>query len=268
MSLRTKAMEVRARGIAERDNFTPHGTALKIYKYWANDPVTLPPENENWCHYWRVVAIWAPFLYVQNKFLDATGTGTRIAVGAAAYIGLFFLIGWWTTPAVIVISIGGPIVIGILVLIAFGVARYCPESIKRFLDNHEDSILATFLILFAISGITIISIMIITSLGWLGLLIIPGAVIALGVVALLGAIVSSVLSDFISGKRAKVLDARHEYFMKHNEFPPAKIKIRKPSKVKAFFSGVGDFIVFVAQVVRVFKWKKCPLMAPIDKDAE
>jgi hypothetical protein len=49
------------------------------------------------------------------------------------------------------------------------------------------------------------------------------------------------------------------YLAEVDEFLPQK-ESRFKTKVRAFFRGLGDFLILLGNVVRVKKWKICPLV--------
>lgn len=97
-------------------------------------------------------------------------------------------------------------------------------------------------------------------LGWMLVWILgTAAVIGAGFLAILGI---SFIADYVSGKR-KVAEkqaeiAAVEFYEEHGYFPHEAP--REPGRLEMFFRGIGDFIVFIGQIVRVNKWKICPLV--------
>jgi hypothetical protein len=70
MSNAEKAREVLERGATRRGTWSPKadGMSRRIYKWWqarSNDVRS----QENFCHYWRVVLIWAPLRWVAKPLL-------------------------------------------------------------------------------------------------------------------------------------------------------------------------------------------------------
>ena len=73
-NFRTKARDIKQAAEAERGNFQPTGAPLRLYNYWLERTnskrgiaVRLGVSRENFCHFWRVVAIWAPFMWFRQK---------------------------------------------------------------------------------------------------------------------------------------------------------------------------------------------------------
>jgi hypothetical protein len=71
-------------------------------------------------------------------------------------------------------------------------------------------------------------------------------------------------SVVIAGLREKAKEKREdEYYERLNAGEPVdRNKTLHPVKTRLgrFFATIGDIIIFVAQVVRVKKWKVCPLV--------
>src|SRR4051812_11756485 len=77
-NLRTRASEIKAAGEAERGNFEPTGAPKRLYQYWLShsttsraDKVRTGLQRENFCHFWRVVAIWAPLMFLRRGVVKA-----------------------------------------------------------------------------------------------------------------------------------------------------------------------------------------------------
>jgi len=107
-ALRERTSEIIEAGKAERGNFEPTGVPLAMYNYWLGHSFTdranrirLGIRRENFCHFWRVVAIWAPlmFLVVRPTAITADALArffsTRLgqAVAIVLYGVLFSLMG-------------------------------------------------------------------------------------------------------------------------------------------------------------------------------
>jgi MFS family permease len=99
--------------------------------------------------------------------------------------------------------------------------------------------------------------------GWLNTLwvVLTALGFVAGIVVLF--IVLWTVGTYIEGKRAltreKQKQAAAVYIAETGDLPPVK-----PSRTSRFFSGLGDFLVLLVQVVRVKKWKICPIVE-IDK---
>lgn len=304
-NLREKARAVKAAGEAERGNFNPTGAPKRMYDYWLDRTdskrgvdIRLGLRKENFCHFWRVVAIWGPLMWLgkainrnMNKIALVLGLAATIAfvialftvadfwvmvlgiIGVAIVIGLLtggFIAGisstmtrserirnnWMVEKKTIaffgVVGFPGFIVGYLLLWIVRGAAAVVVEPVR----NHPKAAAITglTLLLAAAFGASFLI------EGLMGMavfaLVLAGAV----AVVALGIFVAMVLSDYVSGKRALAEQQRELYYETHGEYP--KPPVREPSaldrKMSGFFRGLGDFIVLIAQVVRVNKWKICP----------
>lgn len=248
MSLRDKAREVRERGVQERGNFEPHGVPLKMYKYWLDNSsskkrnrIFFKEERENFCHFWRVVMFWAPMVYVKQKFLDFMETSLGLA--SVALLLVSALIFAMATSETFLVAVGiiaaAAAAIAAVVGLLFLIDKFWPKSWRR---NTEKAFLG--LLAVSTAGVVIFALTMATiDIGWIFWAYVAGALIGCTGI-LLGALF---LGDFISGKRALAKERT----------------VAEPGtagKSGGFFKGVGDFIVLVAQIVRVKKWKICPFV--------
>lgn len=306
-NLREKARAVKAAGEAERGNFEPTGAPKRLYAYWLRNSDSSKAEairwgtrKENFCHFWRVVAIWAPLMWLSKKFsdnLDIIGVVLGLIVVAAFVTALILVNDFW----LVVLGALGIIVgftVGVFGLIAGISATLTPEErrradlmrnrktiiisgiigfptfivgflfahllglVHRFVwqpaKNHPKPALAVFLVLlsqiglwgaYAISGLS-------------GMVVLTLIVLGAAAIVALGVFVAVVVSDYVSGKRELVRQQHELYYETHGEYPVVEKK--QPSvvdrKIDAFFRGIGDFIILIAQVVRVNKWKICPIV--------
>lgn len=65
--MKQKADQVLAEGRASRETWTPKlgSTPLRVYRWWRRETGHYIYQ-ENFCHFWRVVLIWAPFLRIRQ----------------------------------------------------------------------------------------------------------------------------------------------------------------------------------------------------------
>lgn len=296
MNFRDKAREIRSRGEAERGNFAPTAGSVpvRMYQYWAKDSGKAPA-RENFCHFWRVVALWAPARFVKNKVMDvadyflerkiATGIGLVVLYLLCAFVLL-------TTDALM-----GGILMFVIPLSILGTISGLILSLNLDNDPLTDSEFKSCLV-FAFLGLPVSLPVFLLSKGiqnwpksWtepvgnaiaklgIGILIAAGfALLTLGflelgwvfllyLVGILGGSAGVVfggifLVDFLIGRRAAALEREEkeaeEYFIVNGVWPTVEPK--EPGRVKKFFSGVADFLILAAQVVRVKKWKICPMV--------
>lgn len=297
MSLREKAQEVKAAGVAERGNFTPDGAPKRMYQYWlwksnsrkAKD-IRYGDRKENFCHFWRVVALWAPLLWTWKK-VEAAGNYILATFGVLAVATLVVACILSTNVLVTVLwvlAIGVGIGLGTLGIVS-GISAALTEDERDEADlmTSPKAItigfllgLPTALLSFAIvKGVKFynrnltdynkpigISTAVLAVAGLLTLIGLSGGLVTLlwvvgtfaGLVAVVAGVIiaGTFLSDYISGKRAVAREATNAYVAEHGEYPPEA----EPGLVSRFFHGLGDFLILIGQVVRVKKWKICPIV--------
>lgn len=282
MSIAEKTRATLERGKENRGDFTPKSGSLpvKLYNYWLKNSgskraarISSGNQRENFCHYWRVVAFWAPLHALFNGViapaLDSKVTWAVVGVIVAALLALLFV----TVNGALVILlqclaivVGIALAIGVIVGISYVVAEVVPRKFPNATKKVGDFVLNPK---FggAVVGLVLAAIVYLTSRGH-G---VTGYVVwfCVGLVIALGGYVIVKLIDYLNGKAAlkqdawdaldwdtqdKVLDYIHAV---------NKTK-RQPGKVAKFFSAIGNGIIdaveFVVQVVRVNKWKICPLV--------
>lgn len=306
MNFREKANEIRAVGEQTRGDYTPKGAPARIYNYWLNNSESIDAtairsggRKENFCHYWRVVAIWSPLLMLGNKiglngfmlliFLANLGIIIYAGVSTGSYLAVF-------GGVALGLSVALGTIAGILA------ARQTRADTEFNYDARQTLVLRlcflfglpTALLFFGISwlvlhkpdqtakalgrtafavGVAAAASALIWVIAMEGPMVILYIIGIVGGCVLLAAALLSLgygivtLIEYSRGKQAlRETQAKNEYFEKHGEVPPATV--RKPSPVKKFFSGVGDFIVLIAQVVRVNKWKICPVVETQAKEVK
>ena len=86
---REKTKSVRAQGeIQRRDwNPAPDSVHLRMYQWWqARSSRADDISRENFCHYWRVVMIWAPLRWVWPKLLILLGVAAVVALAVGIFV--------------------------------------------------------------------------------------------------------------------------------------------------------------------------------------
>lgn len=307
-NFRAKAAEIREAGEAERGNFTPTGAPKRLYEYWLarttsekGRAIRSGNRKENFCHYWRVVAIWAPLMWLWRGVEAAAQNVIVLGILGCALVGAFvwaciafgsvLTVVLWILAAALATAYAGLgvlcgvalgfneqeridnelptgkfMLIGVLigfvvVLPAYGITNLI-RWWRREMQQHNGKLVVALISLIPIAWIVLVGIF----EGWKHAALVAGFL-------LLGALVAAVLiflgikaADWISGKRAIIKRRAEERFEKWLEEQPlpAHVEPRKPGKIskffKAFFRGIGDFLIFMAQVVRVNKWKVCPIV--------
>lgn len=288
---RNKAREVYEQGVEERGNFTPTGTPLKIYQWWAKRSPNAP-ERENFCHFWRVVVIWAPLMWLVNKVEDLAGRrGVQVysllialalvvwlaftvhSIGiiaiclmAAIYAAIgFFTGGYLAVPQEEIdedFRFNRTILKPVFVLtLPFALLAFGTVKLKRaWQEDWTDYLLVTLMGLVGLGALAILVSVIIQN-GLIAVFILLG--IVAGIAAIFG--VGVALTTFFAGRRAKRNAAARaarskalEAFWAGEGPDPDAVEPREPSKISKFFSSVLDFAILVGQIIRVKKWKICP----------
>jgi hypothetical protein len=296
-NFRTKAREVYEQGVEERGNFTPTGKPLAIYKWWAERSPNAP-ERENFCHFWRVVAIWAPLMWVLE---GVERLAQKRGVQIYSLLVLLFILGWLvvtvhsiTVIAVVVCAvvyaatgIGTGIYLAIpqeridedwrfdrtwlkpvfvltlpFALVAFGATKLIRWLAGVWTEKLSNAILIGLLSLWVLFILGMLVQAIIEN-GWQAVWIILAVIGSAALI--LGAVIG--LTTFLSGLRAKrkaenkaAEDAAWEDYFNDRGPKPGTKPAREPGAIARFFSGVLDFLILVGQVVRVKKWKICPIV--------
>jgi hypothetical protein len=305
-NLREKAREVKEAGVAERGNFTPSGVPKRVYQWWLNESnskrarkIRAGTQKDNFCHFWRVVLLWAParkLAYLLGRIVPILGVVVGIAAIAATLIGAILN----PLAALSVLAI-----LAVLVLQAFGafagVSAAMTPDLRSDLSMFEDTrLIAVFgvlgLPLFVLSfvivrfvrfyrdnltdynkqvGLSVLGLVsvLVGFLGgsgfllpWILILVTSAVTLYLLVLAL------ATVSDYISGRRVLAKQRREDLlavYIAENGHAPVHVPNAFERRMAKIFSGIGDLVVLLAQVVRVKKWGICPLVEIDDeRDSE
>lgn len=307
MSFRDRAAEVKRAGEEARGDFTPTGAPLRLYKYWARHSKRARLiERENFCHFWRVVAIWAPLMGIKrgiSRVMTHTYALTGLAVAGVVGIAALMVmaVSWWLLVAVVVLP---AYLIG---AVFSGLTLGVEESFRELHDYPQRTPLVyavavlTFPLSGLVGGVTYLATRWTPRMskiaGWTGVAVVGGLVASLfgiwiysegiwhfavqfvlmitGLAVTLAAVILagegiSTLRVYRKNKRdarlaAEAAETRARIEAGDYDVFQAKPP-REPGRVRRFFSGVGDFLVFTAQVVRVNKWKICPTVSIAQED--
>lgn len=311
MSLREKAKEVHEAGKAERGNFEPTGAPMRAYQFWLKNTkskkgraVRNGTQRENFCHFWRVVAIWAPLMGIKvlaRNLADNTAFQVTATVFLVGVILAAIVFGVLTTEVVpLVLAAIAAIIYIIAGLVSGGVLAINPEeqtdrelfwlrvialvtlpvSLLMFLGSKiavtvpESVWKGIGICLFTLAAALVVIAGLVKAFFAIGfwLFVIIGSAVA---VLVAGFFLVSFLGEMLQGlrKRARIkADLREQEALERDEVADDKpVKFRKPSRLELFFARVGnglagvgttigDFVIFAAQVIRVNKWKICPLV--------
>jgi phage shock protein PspC (stress-responsive transcriptional regulator) len=296
-NLRERAREIRDAGAEERGNFQPSGTPLKMYQFWARHSNNVPA-RENFCHYWRVVAFWAPLMFLRVKGEDVLTSRVGLSL-IAAFAIIALIVAALTTPA-------GPFILGLFigVYILTGIFTGAIEGLEDEYQASTDVVRVFFWVSILVSGpvyglcklvewiqgwsyeakdtaktvLTFLGValavllvlgfftLIILAYGWLAVLMVLG-IAAAGVGSFLGLIIGiSALADFVSGRR-RVAYYRRLEAQDYDDEPREPVAPKEPGAFRKFMASIGDFIIFAAQVVRVKKWKICPIVTIDERES-
>lgn len=260
-NFRERAREIKAAGEAERGNFEPTGAPKRLYNYWLNESdskranaIRRGSRRENFCHFWRVVAIWAPLMGIRRNVIE---TKAFAVVSALVALLALYKVLTVTGSLVLVLVVTGIVlaVAAVGVGIGFLIDRFWN---KDWNDTAGKIALGTWVLIVA-GWFTFLLISAVIDFGWIVFAYI-GAILA-GIALLV--FVLATVSEFISGKRALAKKAEEERLAKMtweeiDEY--LRPTPREPGKIAKFFSGLGDFLILASQIVRVKKWKICPMV--------
>lgn len=294
MSFREKAKAVLAEGAEERKNYSPKADSvpLRMYNYWANTrPSRVVPKRENFCHYWRVVAIWAPVWFLLYKFEDFVVTrkgqvilGVVVLVSVALLLSLVGAAAWGILGMVLAIAYA---LFGLIIgLVAVGTRNdsdgfiadmgYKPMNIFIFSWIAYVIGLGVQKLAGSLSerawesiGKYVAYACGVAAIGMLLFLLVVGIInaplamlIAAGLIVGTAALVAGLwfLADFLKSKHRKSVKARTTWVKQEMDGYEYEAKVVEPSRLAKFFMTIGDFLNLAFQVVRVKKWKICPIV--------
>lgn len=250
---RERTAAIVEQGGSERKSFQPKGAPAKVYNYWLNNSegskagkIRRGERRENFCHWFWVVVFFAPMLAVGN-FIDrhawVLGLPLLAMIGGLVW-AIVSEYGWgdlfWGIGAVALLA--GILVAAVYVIDVLG--KKYPVAMEKV------GIGAVIAAMVGVVGLVLFAF--ISSTGTVGASIV-------GVVAV---IIGIVVWKFQS--IASYIEGREEHRIAEAAKRPAVEAVvrepREPGKVALFFKGFGEFVVMVAQFVRVKKWKTCPLI--------
>lgn len=222
--IRRKSEAVLDRGRQDRDTWSPQlGSApLRHYMWWRQQTGKYRAQ-ENFCHFWRVVLIWAPLLRLRkaNPFKGRSVDWKLVGIACcvlAAYALVVSLtwdaFSWWSLLiAPVVMLLWSGVIVGFSTLLdllggKLRSARANRRIHRRTTVRQED----TF------------------------------------------EIVGAVASEDAKRPRKRLRDTR---------LYVALSRVARP--VARFLSSCADYVVLLAQVIRVKKWKICPIVEIPDR---
>lgn len=290
MNFKDKAKRTVERGRADRANYIPDrdSAPLRMYQFWASVRPKKVPTRENFCHYWRVVVIWAPIWFVLFKTTNALENKTvRNLVFLMAALAVLSLIGFGGPVAWL--AFGGILascytLVGIIfgayyadegydeknngrIALAFtlpalvGIGLY--HGIRKFKNRKrrvhlsegaKDFVVRALFVLLMLAGGTVIALYAIVDLTAFLMALVLLAAFGLLVFAL------SYLASFLKNRRDASVKQRTTFVEKEEFGYIHTVAVVKPSRTAKFFIAIGDFLNLAFQVVRVKKWKICPIV--------
>ena len=303
-----KAAEVRKQGALNRGEFQPTGKPKDVYLFWLRHQ-KYPPTMENFCHFWRVVAVWAPLLWLRLQFKALGGfLASKAATSGGVIAGLLVVIGVLITLAITVDAafVYVPLTIIALVYATLGVvAGFIANSeydslaemradedetetamvnlwtlpiswpayhVARFLHAVPQKVWDVLLLGIAgVAGIALVGL--IGTLLFLGagefgwMLLVAIVAVVAGIAGLFGLLYLFFIARDAFLQRRDRKEAEYEAKVASGEIKPKEPVqnvqwVPGPflSKIIGFLVGVKDFAVLAFNVVRVNKWKICPIV--------
>lgn len=288
-----KSDEVVQQGALARGEFNPTGVPLKMYKYWERVTRSKIPQTENFCHFWRVVVLWAPLNFLGQQALGLFSKSATWYLVASLYALAFLVLSFTASAAFSAFLVIPYMLLGLITgtlaakegwperdpndqglrlatWLALPVSGllYGVSKIGAFVGRHpriETALGIVAVSLMAISVTSIVGVLLFAGFSSLGLefiLWLIGAAVLIAVGALTLAYVFSVIDARIDAKRRLQDERREKWFnneLTDDEYFGRKPK-REPGKIALFFKGVGEFIGLAWNIVRVKKWKICPIV--------
>lgn len=231
MDLSDKARDVVAEGTARRGEYDPEPGSVpyRLYQDYARRGGRVPT-RENFCHFWRVVVIWAPLFWVRDhtvntapfkRFMKSGVGGTLKAVGRGIAFPFKFIDR------------------------KVGHDRLMNIGIITFM---------TLVVLYALGMLFLMG----SSLAWWAPLVLVAGLAAVAV--FIGYVIEPLIDKRQRRKQAErdAAWAKRWEAILNGTYEPEPEVVKQPGIVRRFFSGLWDLIVLLAQVIRVKKWKICP----------
>ena len=280
---RSKAEQVYAQGALERGEFTPTGAPKRVYQYWASHAKHVP-KTENFCHFWRVVVFWAPLAWLREKVANLFSKSKTWYAIAAVVLTTIIALSIFVDPFFIMLIVAPYISAGV---ICAGETWRDPWSEARVEKPMLWTAPISYPAYFALNGIHKVDedtwFKILASAGGLLMLTFVGAALIDGyseigwwvllwalaapvaILALIAAGVTfSYLIDKYTHKRAEAREARRDAYWRGEISREEYYGTREPSRValwlRAKLRPVGEFILLFWNIVRVNKWKICPIV--------
>lgn len=241
MDFSEKTEAVLAEGARQRGEYDPEPGSVpyRLYQDYVKRGGYVPIQ-ENFCHFWRVVVFWAPMMWLRDKTVNTDGFKNFMR----STVGRFF-------------KGLGKVIAFPFRLIGRGVRKVDSALAAKYGNDTLESIFIGLLVLFIIGAFVALIIGGTSSLGWwFGFALLGAIAVVVGI-----SVGLEKLGEHLRAKRRAKQNAAWEAKWKAIEngtyVEPTK---KEPGPVKRFFKNIADFVILFAQVVRVKKWKICPLV--------
>jgi len=315
--LRNKSDEVVKKGVLDRGEFNPPADSfhLKMYKYWERNTGARIPKTENFCHYWRVVALWSPLTFIREKFLDAIVVSTTWLILTALYVLGAIALGVFSSFWFPVIMLGVPYILAGIVsggvsyttgegfgnldeddtvdkrafklatfitapisLALYGILNFFEfvgdkaDDMSNKTKKRLDDVFKIFIGLIIVGLISILAIAGVSDFGWIFFAYAAGAIVALLAFVVGASFLIAKIEAIGNAKREAKRERREKYINGEITAEEYFGNSWEPGKIYNFFdrflftpaakvlTPVGDFLVLAWNVVRVKKWKICPIV--------
>lgn len=301
--LRQRARVIKDEGAIQRRNWnpSPDSAHYKFYRYWQRSRRKYVA-RENFCHYWRVVLIWAPLLWLCKALAVVTVAALAVLLGfiiyksgfqaldvilaiagvlaAYAYLIWTLIVGQipfqWAFPEVVkpdkwltdkpkIVKVtayasAAPLMVVILLILFIGRLGYyvfvVPQLRHRAYERFFTWLVTTHLgedkparWIRPWLGVPLIFVLVTAPFG-------TGRHIDLWVVIVLASV--GALIGVVIGLAALIAFRRTAAEHLTEPFRVKRKTVSKRQPLKAFFRGVGDFLVLIWSVILTRKWKICP----------
>jgi hypothetical protein len=232
MDFKRKREEILSEGAKQRGEFSPQpGSApLRAYNYYVSKGGYVPP-TENFCHFWRVVVIWAPLYAFYFKVLVPFGNSP---VGRG--LGALF-----ASPARGARKVHSTY------------TNHVPQHIRKKVPEYAFKGFITLILLFVLFAL---------GLGFVDNWLVTTGVIAFFATVIGAAIgVGTLVERAAERERAERRALMERYWNNEIDYPfPRTTKAKKSGPVKRALQTVKEYLILLAQIVRVKKWKICPIV--------
>jgi len=254
-NFRKRTAEIVAAGEAKRGQWEPTGAPRRAYDYWLENSDSRKAEairwgnrKENFCHFWRVVAFWSPMLRM-GKFMGRHDGWFFGVFAAAVVLVVLTLLGSLIADVGIVNFLLGALgfagVVAVMGGLITGFVTLC-EKFPKVMGTIGLGLLALAVLAFnaAIYTDTLVG----------------GGIVSFLILSVLVVFWKFDAIDAYFVGRAELKREQREAEWRERIESGEPVEYREPGKVAKFFKSVGEFLMMFVQVIRVNKWKICPIV--------